>query len=132
MINGIAIICMRSDALQPARWKLFIPPSLIRNLIHWYHVTLGHCGIQRLYDTINNRFVSPRISVLCKEYTCPVNCHQWTQQGQGYGRLRPRIAQVIPWDDVAVDLVGPWKINANNREYIFNALTCIYPVTNLV
>ena len=39
---------------------------------------------------------------------------------------------VVPWDEVAVDLIGPWKIKVKNRTFVFNALTCINPVTNLV
>ena len=50
----------------------------------------------------------------------------------GYGKLPPRNPQVVPWDEVAVDLIGPWKIEVNGREFIFLALTCIDPVTNLV
>jgi hypothetical protein len=46
----------------------------------------------------------------------------------------------LPWiygklplqnDEVAVDLIGPWAITINHQELIFNALTCIDPVTNL-
>ena len=37
-----------------------------------------------------------------------------------------------PWDEVAVDLVGPWTIQLDETEYEFNALTCIDPITNLV
>jgi hypothetical protein len=28
-----------------------------------------------------------------------------------------------PWQDLAIDLIGPWKIPINNRTYEFNALT---------
>ena len=46
--------------------------------------------------------------------------------------MPPRNPQVVPWDEVAVDLIGPWKIEVNGRKSIFLALTCIDPVTNLV
>jgi len=49
-----------------------------------------------------------------------------------YGHLPPRVAGVFPWRTVAVDLIGPWKIEINGKELEFNALTCIDPVTNLV
>eukprot|EP00957_Ditylum_brightwellii_P044319 3362573-Ditylum_brightwellii.AAC.1 len=38
----------------------------------------------------------------------------------------------MPWDEVAVDLIGPWRMQVNGQEVEFNALTCIDPVTNLV
>ena len=37
-----------------------------------------------------------------------------------------------PFSEVAVDLIGPWKIKVRGRLYEFNALTCIDTVTNLV
>ena len=37
-----------------------------------------------------------------------------------------------PFEEVAVDLIGPWKIKLNKEEYEFNALTSIDTVTNLV
>ena len=47
---------------------------------------------------------------------------------------------MAPWREVAVDLIGPWKVKLGNvpnedrqESYIeFNAFTCIDPVTNLV
>ena len=131
-INGVNILTMCSDPTQPTLWKIYLPATLVANVIHWYHVTLGHVGIQKLYDTIRDRFASPRLYTLCQRYTCPHNCHQWKQQGVGYGHLPPRNAQVAPWDEVAVDLIGPWKIEVQGREFVFRALTCIDPVSNLV
>ena len=38
----------------------------------------------------------------------------------------------MSWNEVAVDLIGPWAIKVGNEEVEFNALTYIDPVTNLV
>ena len=46
--------------------------------------------------------------------------------------MPPRNARLMPWDEVAVDLIGPWKVTIDGTELIFKALTCIDPVTNLV
>ena len=40
--------------------------------------------------------------------------------------------QVAPWDEVIVDLIGPWRIEVQGREFIFNTLTYIDSVLNLV
>ena len=41
-----------------------------------------------------------------------------------------------PFEEAAVDLIGPWKMTVNTnrgiKEVEFNALTCIDPVSNLV
>jgi hypothetical protein len=52
--------------------------------------------------------------------------------GAGYGELPPRHAQMMPWNEVAVDLIGPWKVEVQGQQVEFNALTCIDPMTNLV
>ena len=44
-INGINVLTMRSDPAQPTMWKIYLPTSLVRQVIHWYHITLGHVGL---------------------------------------------------------------------------------------
>ena len=36
------------------------------------------------------------------------------------------------WQEIHVDLIGPWKVNINEHEVEFNTLTCINPITNLM
>ena len=53
---------------------------------------------------------------------------------RGYGHLLGKQAPMVPWNDVAVDLIGPWSMNDVQEQFFnqFHALTCIDPVTNLV
>ena len=37
----------------------------------------------------------------------------------------------MPWQEVAVDLVGPWVLNVQGQQVKFSALTIIDIVTNL-
>jgi hypothetical protein len=46
--------------------------------------------------------------------------------------LPPREAPLVPWDEVAVDFIGPWKIEIQGQEIEFNALKSMDPVTNLL
>ena len=66
----------------------------------------------------------------CDEYHC-VDCQKNKLLGRGYGHLPPWHAQLIPWNEVAVDCIGPWKIKVGNTELEFNALTSIDPVSNI-
>ena len=125
-INGVDVLTMLTEPNQPNLWKIYLPANLVVNMIHWCHVTLGHVGTQKLYDT------SPRLYSLCQQYVCPYNCSQWKQQGVGYGHLPPRNALVAPWDEVAFNLIKPWKIQVDGRTFLFSALTCIDLVSNLV
>ena len=45
--------------------------------------------------------------------------------------MPPREADAIPWHEVAVDLIGPWKLQVQEQELEISALTCIDTVTNL-
>ena len=106
-------------------------------MVKWYHFTLGHCGLQKLYDTIMNQFYYyPRgLYKICESFICPINCEKSKSRcdNKEYGHLAPRHAIVAPWNEVHVDCVGPWTITATNEaKYVFSALTCIDPVTNLV
>ena len=47
-------------------------------------------------------------------------------------RLAPRDANLFPWHDVHVDTTGPWTVKANGVSTIYQALTCIEPVFNLL
>jgi hypothetical protein len=40
--------------------------------------------------------------------------------------------QIAPWGEVAIDLIGPWKVKVNGRQVEFNALICIDTALNLV
>ena len=112
-------------------WKIVLPESIIQDVLRWYHVVLGHCGYQRLYNTIRARFHAKHLEAKCKQFVCRDNCYQYKNQGRGYGFLPPREAGAAPWNEVAVDLIGPWKVTVNEIELEFKALTCIDPVTNL-
>jgi hypothetical protein len=37
-----------------------------------------------------------------------------------------------PWEEVAINLIGPWKVKVNGQQVEFNALTCIDMALNLV
>eukprot|EP00957_Ditylum_brightwellii_P010772 816324-Ditylum_brightwellii.AAC.2 len=77
-----------------------------------------------------DRFRVPGLRHACENYKC-ASCQMNRQPGPGYGMLPPRLAPLMPWSDIAVDLIGPWKINIQGVEVEFNALTSIDLVSNL-
>ena len=44
-MNGVNILTMCSNPAQPTLWKTYLPTILVANMIHWYHVTLGHVAL---------------------------------------------------------------------------------------
>ena len=113
-------------------WKIAIPSQALTNIVKWYHQVLNHVGMTRLHLTISTHFYHPQLRQTVDRIVqeCPI-CQKYKLAGPGYGQLPPRNAPLVPWDEVAVDLIGPWNIKMNNQEFVFNALTCIDPVTNL-
>ena len=128
--DNINLICY----VQPDQpWCIALPTDLLEPILNWYQRILNHIGITRLVDTINVHFFHPQLHQKAIQIvsTCQV-CQQLKLPGTPYGKLPPRNADAIPWREVAVDLIGPWTMKLNGTTLIFNALTCIDPVTNLV
>ncbi len=40
--------------------------------------------------------------------------------------------RIAPWEEVAIDLIGPWKVKINDQQVEVNALICIDMDSNLV
>ena len=131
-IDDYAMICYRKDPLVPEHeWKICIPSLLLGDMIRWNHVLLGHCGATRLYDSIRVMFYHPRLKNRVDTYNCKT-CQKYKQQGRSHGHLPEREALLLPFEEVHIDLIGPWKVTVSGREIEVLALTCIEPVTNLV
>jgi hypothetical protein len=60
------------------------------------------------------------------------DCPRYKIPGRGYGLLPKRELCLAPWEEVAIDLIGPWEVKVSGRTLEFNALTCIDTASNLV
>jgi hypothetical protein len=45
--------------------------------------------------------------------------------GPGYGNLPAQEATTLPFQEVAIDLIGPWHVPLPNKVYKFYVLRCI-------
>ena len=101
-------------------------------MVQFHHKILGHAGEVRVYDSIRTRFYHPKLKAvvenICKN--CKT-CHKYKQHGLGQGQLSARQVTAAPWEEVHVDLIGPWNVEVNGITMEFHALTCIDPVTNI-
>jgi hypothetical protein len=127
--HGIQLICHRK--VPNEAWRIEIPTVMLDRFIEWYHKKLSHAGMTRLENTIKVHFFHPQLRKRVDEIVGQCDaCQRYKVQGRGYGELPPREqANVAPWDEVAVDCIGPWKIEVNGQIVEFNALTCVDPVT---
>lgn len=131
-INNRPMICKKlyvND--EPQDWKICIPDALLTDMIRWYHLVLGHAGKTRLYDAIRKIFYHPRLKYSVDNYKCS-DCQLYKQAGRAHGQLPMKEAILIPFEEVHIDLIGPWTVEVQGKEIEIKALTCIEPVTNLV
>ena len=123
------VICYLSQPNAP--WKICIPDSKLDEIIQWHHTHLGHPGIKRTSDTIALHYYHPRLSARCEDLISHCDaCQRNKPSLRVYGELPPRNAINTAWQEVAIDLIGPWMFTVNGASYTFHALTMIDTVTN--
>ena len=95
------------DGVPPNR--LFVPPDLRSQVIHWAHSSLLTChpGIQRTIFVIRQRFWWPSIRREVTEYVsaCPVCSRNKTSRRPTCGLLHPLPVPHRPWSDISLDFV---------------------------
>ena len=64
------------------------------------------------------------------KYLC-TNSHKHKLDCKGCGLLPEQELRSEPFEEVAVNLIGPWKIAIQGKTYQFNALMCIDTMTAL-
>jgi hypothetical protein len=127
--GDIDILCYAGDDAATG-WKIALPDGMVQPTIEWFHLVLGHPGSKRLRLTMNARYYHPELRKFIDRYVCEA-CQRNKLSGRGHGLLPERNIREAPWDDVAVDLIGPWNVTVGDTVVEFKALTCIDPVTNL-
>jgi hypothetical protein len=76
-------------------------------------------------------FFHPQLQHVCESEVKKCDpCQRLKNVGRGHGETASREASLLPWQDVAVDLIGPWKVSISNKALKFMALTMIDMVTS--
>jgi hypothetical protein len=115
MGNNARLICCQR--LPTEAWKTAVPTGMIGDLINCHHVTLNHIGMTRLHETIATHFHCPRLKSPVEQQRV-ASCHACQHNkaiGPGHGELPERDAQLLPWNEVAVDLIRPWRISKDGQ-----------------
>ena len=130
--DNVKLICYVAPGDDAAtQWRICLTEDMIPKVARWFHEILGHPGYKRLTDSMQSRYYHPRIRYHCERLKCE-HCDRHKISGPGYGLLPERELREQPWEEVCIDLIGPWKVKVGNRKLKFKALTCIDPVTGLV
>jgi len=106
-INDTQLLHYRRN--ESEQWKIFIPTSLIPMTIEYYHRILHHPGSTKLHSAISKHFYfrSMRDTINRFVKSCDI-CQRVKGPFPRLGHLPVKQAEVNPWDEVQIDLVGPW------------------------
>ncbi len=92
---------------------------------------MGHPGKKRLQETLNQHYYHPRLRYHIDKVKCK-DCQKHKLSGHGYGLLPKQEVRIASWEEVGINLIGPWKVKVNGRQVEFNALTCIDMASTLL
>ena len=126
------------ERLATKQGKIVVPVAQQKAVLEWYHEMLQHPGAQRMYHTIRQYFTWKKMKAQIEDLVahCDV-CQRCKKTGKKkYGKLPLKDDNSPePFESVAVDLVGPWKVDVvqalgddagtRTTEQEFKALTII-------
>ena len=104
---------------------------MLEETVRWFHQVMGHPGESRLLLSLQQRYHHSRLGHTVRKFRCE-HCQKHKLPGRGYGLLPEREMRIAPWEEVAIDLIGPWNIKVRGKMVEFSALTCIDTASNLV
>jgi len=98
--------------------KIVVPKKLQHRIIAWYHEYLAHPRIIRMEQTIKQVFnwdgMRAQREAYCKTFN---KCQTHKKSTKSYGKQPPKEnMDVIPWQRVNVDLIGPYKVKTRESE----------------
>ena len=111
--------------------RLVIPNTLQHKILDWYHHYLLHPGETRLEETLKATMYWPGMTTAIRKHVKVCDrCQKGKKRKWKYGQIPEKIAEIIPWRCVCVDLIGPYTIKAKDGTILdFMCLTMIDPAT---
>jgi len=83
---------------------------MIKSTVQWYHIVTGHPGSKTLRLTMKQKYHHPNMRRYIDNFSC-TDCQKHKLDDKGYGMLPVRdLKKEQPFEEVAVDLIGPWKV----------------------
>ena len=111
--------------------KIYVPASLRKRILTWYHDVLMHPGMTRMLKTIQMHFTWPKLRDEVERFCKRCNTCQLTKKTKKkYGHLPAKEAEAEPWDTLCIDLIGPYIIKDDMKDrFTLHCLTMIDPAT---
>jgi hypothetical protein len=96
---------------------IYVPASLRAAILQWYHTSLQHPGIKRMQCTVKENFYWPSVDAAIEKLVrACTTCQQCKITAvKKYGKIPlPTQKSLAPWEEVHVDLIGPWDVRYNS------------------
>ncbi len=106
------------------QWKIALTDSMI-----W--PTIQHPRSFCMRSTLQAQYHHPYLCIYIECFAFD-KCQSAKPSGPGHGLLSNQDIAGDPWEEVAVDLIGPWPTSTPHGILEFLTLTCIDTTTNLV
>ena len=132
--GDVSLVC---KTLSHDTHSIVLTDEMLPRIVNWYHELTVHSeGMDRLEISIRRHFYHPKLRDEVRRFitACKV-CAMNKKDGlSNQGQLAPRQVPMLPWSEVHIDLIGPWKhkIKGVVKPFVIRAFTAIDPVTNLV
>jgi len=128
LLQGETVLCFVRD---PKRPRMIVPEGLQRKTIAWYHHYLQHPGRDKLEKTLSAVMYWKGMSRDIEKFTkhCK-RCQLGKRRKRKYAQLPPKTAVITPWQQVCVDLIGPYTVKGKDKTCVeFMCMTMIDPAT---
>ena len=105
------IICYKKDPTTDD-WKIALPESLLTDTVKRFYHVIAYPGNRRFCDTLSQHYHQPKL----RYHLDRLKCRDWQQHklaGHCYGLLPKRKVRITPWEEVTLDMVGPWNVKIN-------------------
>jgi hypothetical protein len=79
---------------------------MVIDTVKWFHQVMGHPGEKRLRETLNQCCYHPKLCYHIDKLKCK-DCQKHKLEGRPYGLLPKQEMQIAPWEDVAINMIGP-------------------------
>ncbi len=84
--------------------------------------SMGHPAEKRLQDMLNQCYHHPKMRYHIEKLKRK-DFQKCKLAGHVYGLLPKQEVWVAPWEEVAINLIGPCKVKVNRQQVEFSALT---------